>query len=195
MAISYSRLTQLRIAFKCFRRSCANVSSQKPVNPSSQISKIDHSKMMEAEKKEDRVTYELPQVYEEKNKTGLALFASDTNYAIKVIEVVNAIKFTPYGIKQAWNVIQDDKLLRSQIYVKERAQFLGPELATAHFLCFRGGKVRFHGQQDWITRDPDDDTITNLPKFFVKSYKVEATDCSKMTLIYEGLENMSMTFS
>lgn len=189
MAISYSRLTHLRLAEK-FRRSCASVSSQRSVPVSSQISKIDHKKMMEPEKKENRVIYELPKVYVEENTTGFALFSSNTNYGIKVIEVMNAIKFTPYGIRQTWDLFQEDKLLRSQIYIKERAEFLGPELATAHFLCFRGGKVRFHGQEDWITQDPDSDMLTSLPKFYVESYKVEAADCSKMTLIYEGLENM-----
>ncbi|XP_057365246.1 distal membrane-arm assembly complex protein 2-like [Daphnia carinata] len=190
MAISYSRLIQLRLAQKCFQRSCRSVSRQRPIAASSQISKIDHKKMIEPEKKEDRVIYELPKVHVEEKKTALALFSSDTNYGIKVIEVINAIKFTPYGIRQAWDIFQEDKLLRSQVYIKERAEFLGPELATAHFLCYRGGKVRFHGQEDWITQDPDSDTLTSLPKFYVGSYKVEAADCSKMTLIYEGLENM-----
>ena len=194
MAMSYSRLTQLRLSLKYFRRSCASLPSPKPPTSTPQIAKVEHGKaVVEEKKEEDRVTYELPKsIYFDETKTGFQLFASKKNHAIEVISILNAIEYTPYGIKKLWNDLKESKLIRSQLYIKERAEFLGPELATAHFVCFRGGKVRFYGQEDWIVQDPDSDIIPNLPRFYVESYKMEAVDCSKMTLIYEGLENMSI---
>lgn len=193
--MSYSRLTQLRLSLKHFRRSCTSTSNTRPTAGISQIAKLGNDKA-EVEKKkeeEDRVIYELPKaMYAENKKTVFQLFSSQKNYAIEVISVLNAIEFSPYGVKKAWSDWKEDKLVRSQLYVKERAEFLGPEIATGHFVCFRGGKVRFYGHKDWIVEDPDSDMIPNLPRFYLESYKMEAVDCSKMTLVYEGLENMSI---
>ena len=191
--MSYSRLTQLRLSLKYFR-SCTSTSSTRPTTSISQIAKVGNDKaVVEEKKKEDRVTYELPEaMFVENKKTAFQLFSSKTNYAIEVISVLNAVQFTPYGIKKAWMDWNEEKLIRSQLHIKERAEFLGPEIATAHFVCFRGGKVRFYGHKDWIVEDPNSDVIPNLPKFYVESYKMEAVDCSKMNLVYEGLENMSI---
>lgn len=159
-----------------------------------------HSKVVRQEnqansttlEQENRVTYELPktpQVFE--RKTFLQLFGSDYNLAVNVISVLNSVKFTPYGLKKAWSDFNEHKLYLSQKYVPERAQFLGPELATAHFVCYRGGRVKFYDRESWYHVDEDSDEVENLPRFFNSNYKVEAVDFSKMELIYEGIENIS----
>ena len=127
---------------------------------------------------------------EKEHLSALQLFSSEYNIGINVITLLNSIQFTPYGLKHFWSERKWSRLLMSQAYVPERAAFLGPELAAAHFVCFRGGKVRFHSQPDWVVKDPEDDYMANLPRFFDPSYKMEALDCSKMTLVYEGLQNI-----
>lgn len=196
MALSYSRLIQVRLALKYFHRSCGTAPNPKPTTSLSQTGRLDNNKLM-TEGKNDKLatypTYELPKPTPRSElKTGMELFKSDYNLAINVISTLNSIQFTPYGLKKYWSELQENNLLASQVYIKERAEFLGPELATAHFVCFRGGKIRFQGQDEWIVKDPEDDLMEKLlPCYYVEHLKTEAVDCSKMTLVYEGLENMS----
>ena len=213
--MSYSRLLQLKHQFKYFQRLCttSNIKSTNSSNtytlPTSAEKNVRSAVILKKEEKclttdekeeksvtfeerQKQITYELPQVPVKTDRaTAMELFHTDYNLAINVISALNSVQFTPYGLKKAWNEIQELKLLRSQEYIKERAEFLGPELATAHFVCYRGGKVRFHGEEQWIAKDPDSDLMENLPNIYVDFYKMEAVDCSKMTIIYEGLENMS----
>lgn len=141
---------------------------------------------------ENRVTYELPKAPpSHERKTFLQLFSSDYNLAVNVIGFMNAVKFTPYGLKKVWRDIQEHKLYLSQKYLPERAEFLGPELATAHFICYRGGKVKFYNKENWYALDEDSGRVENLPNIFNCNFKIEAVNCSKMNLIYEGLENIS----
>lgn len=200
MAMSYCKLIQLRQALKYFHRSLSSLPSTKPAGLT-QASKTNNKTSLEEKKetgivveeeKEKGLTFELPKDPPRTERyTTFELFNSDTNLAINVLSVLNSVTFTPYGLKKAWSEMQANKLLHSQMYIKERAEFLGPELATAHFVCFRGGKVRFHGENEWIAKDPDSDLMENIPNIYVDFMKVEAVDCSKMPLIYEGLENMS----
>lgn len=196
MGTNYPRcLTQLKVSLQ------TNVAlrrfSSLPQRKSdlSKAKKQEESTTNTPTEQEKRVTYELPKAppnYE--RKTFLQLFGNDYNLAVNVISFMNAVKFTPYGLKKAWKDIGDQMLHISQKYVPERAQFLGPELATAHFVCYRGGKVKFYNRANWFSKDPDSEEVENLPRFFNSDYKVEAVDCSKMELIYEGLENMSTYF-
>ena len=128
----------------------------------------------------------------EDRPTVLELFRSERNIGVTVITFMNKVKFSPAGLKKAWNEYQWDKLLLSQVYLPQRAEAVGAEIAAAHFVCFRGGKIRFYGQSDWTVKDPEDNEMSHLPRFFDPSYKMEALDCSKMTLVYEGLQNIRM---
>lgn len=75
-----------------------------------------------------------------------------------------------------------------QQFIPERQQILGNDLAAAHFLVHRGGRVRFCGQQEWIMADKEGNF--NLPNKFVSGMFVEAIDCEGINLYYEGLENV-----
>jgi hypothetical protein len=80
--MSYSRLTQLRLSLKHFRRSCTSTSNTRPTAGISQIAKLgrpnDKTEMEEKKEEEDRVTYELPKaMYAENKKTTVfQLFSS-----------------------------------------------------------------------------------------------------------------------
>ena len=190
--MSYSRLFKLKLALKCFNRSSGNAPKQTSL---SQTGRLDNNKLLQEEKNDKLASlpkYQLPTGSKRDEKTVMEYFKSDYNLALEVVTTLNRIQFTSYGLRKYWNELQESKLLASQAYVKERAEFLGPELATAHFVCFRGGKIRFHGQDEWIAKDPEDLFMDDLlPRYHVEHLKVESVDCSKMTLVYEGLENMS----
>lgn len=97
------------------------------------------------------------------------------------------------GVKD-WFKERRDKMEQSmQAYIPERNEILGKDLAAAHFVVYRGGKVRFVGHTDWSQLDEDDEY--DLPKFYDAKYKVEAINFEGMDLFYEGLENTRMLTS
>lgn len=74
---------------------------------------------------------------------------------------------------------------------KERQKFnpmrhgiLGPDLASAHFVAYRGGRVKFIGHSEWWL-DKD-----NLPKSYEDGYIVEKIDASAIGLNCEGVTNL-----
>lgn len=64
---------------------------------------------------------------------------------------------------------------------------LGPDLATAHFVIARGGKVKFVGQDGWHCADSEGKFI--LPDKYVAGVHVEALDASSTNMRYEALDN------
>ena len=66
---------------------------------------------------------------------------------------------------------------------------LGPKLAVAHFLVYRGGAVKFYGIDRWYSRA--EGNADALPGRMVEKARIEAIDASGMDLMYEGLENFS----
>jgi hypothetical protein len=74
-------------------------------------------------------------------------------------------------------------------YVSQRHQVLGPNLASAHFIVFRGGAVRFEGGTKWVKKDEDDEY--DLPAQKVPGMEVEAIDASNVDLRYGALKNLA----
>lgn len=66
---------------------------------------------------------------------------------------------------------------------------LGPELAGATFVVFRGGAVRLHGQNKWIICDPETEKY-DLPKVRVRGLSVEAIDMRDFHIIWRGIQNL-----
>lgn len=96
------------------------------------------------------------------------------------------------GVKD-WFQDRRDKLEQQmQAFIPERNEILGKDLAAAHFVVYRGGKVRFVGHTEWSQLDEDDEY--DLPKFYDAKYKVEAINFEGMDLFYEGLENTRMLY-
>uniref|UniRef100_A0A6M2CW65 ATP synthase subunit s-like protein n=1 Tax=Rhipicephalus microplus TaxID=6941 RepID=A0A6M2CW65_RHIMP len=79
--------------------------------------------------------------------------------------------------------------LSSQKFFPERHGILGPDLAAASFLIFRGALVKFHDKDEWYKKTEDDET--GLPLRQEPGWVVEAIDASNAELYYEGLDNLT----
>lgn len=103
----------------------------------------------------------------------------------------NAPKQTDFSIGNflRWFAHQKELIIkRNQRFIPERHEALGADLATAHFLVKRGGRVRFRGNSHWTERDEKDNI--NLPNTYDSRYIVEAIDVNGFDLRYEGLSNL-----
>lgn len=76
----------------------------------------------------------------------------------------------------------------SQSFDPERHEILGADLATAHFLVYRGGRVRFKGNSYWTERD--EKGSYQLPNTYDPYYIIEAVDVNGFDMYYEGLSNL-----
>lgn len=88
-----------------------------------------------------------------------------------------------------WIIIFDNIFFFANSYRAERVAVLGFDLAAAHFLVYRGGKVRFKNAQEWAQKDEDGNY--DLINLYTPDVFVEALDACGVNLLYEGLENMS----
>ncbi|XP_014473524.1 PREDICTED: ATP synthase subunit s-like protein [Dinoponera quadriceps] len=73
---------------------------------------------------------------------------------------------------------------KNQKFMPQRYEILGANLATAHFIVHRGGRVRFKDSSFWIDSDKD------LPNTYDPYYILEAIDVNGFDLRYEGLSNL-----
>lgn len=102
----------------------------------------------------------------------------------------HAPKQSDFSIGNIKNWYAHQKLVftkQQQVFIPERHETLGADLATAHFIVFRGGKVRFRGNSQWI--EYDEKVLLNLPGKFDPTYVLEAVDVNGFDLHYEGLSN------
>ncbi len=79
-------------------------------------------------------------------------------------------------------------LVRAQIFLRERVQALGPDLAAAQFLLFRNCRVRFKGHDHWT--ELDEKRTARLPSVYQPGWYVEAVDAAESELVYEGFQNL-----
>jgi len=82
-----------------------------------------------------------------------------------------------------------DKMLREanvkeQAFVPMRHGILGPDLAAAHFITFRNGRVKFAGHSEWWTQED------KLPNKYKDSFLIEKIDATGLDLVWEGLDNV-----
>ncbi|RZF40065.1 hypothetical protein LSTR_LSTR002468 [Laodelphax striatellus] len=80
--------------------------------------------------------------------------------------------------------------IKTQCYRVDRHETLGNELAIAHFIVYRGGRVKFYGHDHWIQSVKNEDDYESLPKVFDPTMFVEAIDAQGLELIYEAFENL-----
>lgn len=93
------------------------------------------------------------------------------------------------GNLKNWFEYQKMKIAKKgQAFIPQRHEILGANLATAHFLLHRGGRVRFMNSEVWV--EPNEDGIIGLPKSYEPQYIIEAIDINGFDLHYEGLSNM-----
>lgn len=70
------------------------------------------------------------------------------------------------GVKKFFAEAKIDFKKDNQKFIKERLEILGADLAAAHFLLFRGGKVKFRGHTNWMKEEE----YPNLPTAFDARY-------------------------
>ncbi|XP_074594087.1 distal membrane arm assembly component 2 [Brevipalpus obovatus] len=90
------------------------------------------------------------------------------------------VRYKPIERKQLW----DEKQLMKQAFDPIRHGTLGPDLATSHFVVYRGGKVRFKDHDKWCV------LYQSLPNSMDKKLRVVELDASLCNLAYEGLDNL-----
>lgn len=109
----------------------------------------------------------------------------------------------PQAIKRWFAKRELEHQIKQQSYNPKRNKILGSDLAAAHVVVARGGKVKFMGHKTWITEYrtdakpgvPEEDLpamnfkLCTLPVNYDPKYRLEAVDASKVELHYEGLEN------
>lgn len=118
----------------------------------------------------------------------LKLFANSEQTSDFIVMMQRPIDLSPKGVKKWWTKRQERIERHMQQYVPERHKILGPELAAAHFVLYRGGAAKFLNDKRWHRASEDGEF--NLPNKFNANYKLEALRCDNMQLYYEGLENL-----
>lgn len=76
---------------------------------------------------------------------------------------------------------------KDQEFIPERHDILGANLASAHFIVRRGGRVKFKNSNFWVELNKDD--TLNLPQKFDPYYILEMIDVNGFDLYNEGLSN------
>lgn len=99
-------------------------------------------------------------------------------------------KFTPDSLREHFTKKGLEAARYEQRYVKERHEILGSNLATAHFLVHRKGRVKFKGNDEWITEENDD-----LPQTYDDNYQLTHIDATGCQFYYEALDNFSNLFN
>lgn len=176
--------------YKCFTNFKTIASAQKPIGSIKLLNRL-LSSSKDPPLNHNKVSYKPPENdIPNERKSLLSVFYTDYNLALNMSTILNSIDLSPKGMKKMLEERQEDILARSQQYIPLRAETLGSDLAAAHFVVFRGGKVKFCGQEEWIQLD-EKTNDSSLPKFYDESFKIKALDCSQMTLTHQGLLNMS----
>ncbi|KAK4308313.1 hypothetical protein Pmani_019994 [Petrolisthes manimaculis] len=98
------------------------------------------------------------------------------------------IDFRPSALKNWFKDLQTNYNITDQSYNQDRVAALGFELAAAHFMVHRKGKIRFRNSVDWVQQDEDGEY--ELSPHFIPDVYVEAIDATGMDLLYEGLGSM-----
>lgn len=119
----------------------------------------------------------------------LNIFTSEKDSIASNLDFVNLWR-QPFNMKKLWNHFTNSYELYNQRYISERHEILGSDLATAHFVVFRGGAVKFLNHSEWVRMNNDDDSY-DLPKKYVPNLFLECIDASGTGLRYEGLVNFT----
>ncbi|XP_029178753.1 distal membrane-arm assembly complex protein 2 [Nylanderia fulva] len=94
-----------------------------------------------------------------------------------------------FGNFSKWLVHKRTEYIKeNQSFIPERHEILGADLATAHFIVCRDGRVKFKGNTYWTEKD--EKGSYDLPNQYDSRYILEAVDASDTDLYYEGLSNL-----
>lgn len=79
---------------------------------------------------------------------------------------------------------------RDQSFNRMRHGILGPDLAAAHFITNRMGRVKFCGHAEWFSFETSD----KLPAKYEDNWLIEKIDATGLKMIYEGMDNLVNLF-
>ncbi|KAK9511471.1 hypothetical protein O3M35_000119 [Rhynocoris fuscipes] len=104
-------------------------------------------------------------------------------------------KYSPMNVSvegyRAWKAKMSlEREIFDQRFIKERHDILGDDIAAAHFIVYRNGRVRFKDNEKWIEKPPDEEDCFELPNKFVRNMYLEAIDASNTRIRHEGLVNL-----
>lgn len=119
------------------------------------------------------------------------LFLQDDKEDVKemyITKLQQPFSLKPSNIKKWWVENREKQERYLQQFIPDRHRILGNDLAAAHFLCYRSGRVRFCGEDNWIKQNDYDEVP--LPDRYVEGMFLEAIDCEGVEIYYEGLENL-----
>lgn len=116
----------------------------------------------------------------------LKLFGNDNQTSDYIVMMQKPMNLTAWLSAKKKKKEQQERYM--QQFVPERHNILGNDLASAHFVLYRGGAVKFLNMPGWIRGNEDPEF--NLPSKFDPKFKVEGLKCDNMMLYYEGLENL-----
>jgi len=172
-----------------------------PHKPGVKISrKEDLDKMIESWQRqlphdEDPELYdpELKSVQEKKRKTmlepvdhlGRKLFSNEF-----IIKLQKKYDYSLDGIRRMLERRSVMRHRNDQAFNSMRHGILGPDLAAAHFICHRLGRVKFCGHAEWFTFADMD----KLPCRYEENWLVEKIDATAVKTMWEGLDNMVNLF-
>ncbi|XP_014291836.1 distal membrane-arm assembly complex protein 2 [Halyomorpha halys] len=110
--------------------------------------------------------------------------------------VPNLSRYNPLTISQQQiDEIKDNAKRKFEIfkqrYIEERHNILGFDLAAAHFIVYRGGKVKFRNEENWIEMKEDEKVCNDLVTTYDPNLFLECIDLSNTKIRYEGLVNLS----
>ncbi|KAK7791159.1 hypothetical protein R5R35_013327 [Gryllus longicercus] len=113
------------------------------------------------------------------------LFSPKTSSEGLIMRMIRApIDLRPGVIKRWWKNKKEEYEMFEQSYIPDRHEILGNDLAAAHFVMYRGGKVKFSNENKWRAGKEH-----GLPNQKEPGYDLEAVDASDVNLYYQGLFN------
>ncbi|EDW79072.1 uncharacterized protein Dwil_GK12325 [Drosophila willistoni] len=118
----------------------------------------------------------------------LKLFSDSEQTSDFIVMMQQPLDLSPSNLRNWWDKRKERIERHMQQFIPERHKILGPELAAAHFILYRGGAVKFTEGRRWHRATEDGEF--SLPNKFSPDYKVEALRCDNMILYFEGLENL-----
>lgn len=117
-------------------------------------------------------------------------FAPKKGITIDVVHhLQKGFDLRPKALQKWLKKIKQKRSENDQVFRKDRVAALGFDLAAAHFIVHRGGKVRFKDSQEWTQQDEDEEY--DLPGHYNENFAVEAIDASETNILYEGFECIS----
>lgn len=105
-------------------------------------------------------------------KYGQAVFSTDVMVFLQTKRKVGK------GSLRRWlNRYQAEQNVKMQRFIPRRHGILGPDLATAHFITFRFGKVKFQGYEKWW------EDYETLPQQFKPAFILDKVDATGDNLV------------